>query len=101
MATYGRCEDLTSLVVNPNSFLPEMAIDKVHLLLVESRMMREDYNREVVINYISGNYSSNKHLCNTILSGKDDATILELLEFIEETITEEIEARKRNGLPSF
>ena len=101
MASYGRCEDLTSLVVNPNSFLPEMAIDKVHLLLVEARMMRDDYARDIVINYIAGNYSSNKHLCTTILNGKDDTTILELLDFIEEAINEEIEARKRNGMPSF
>ncbi len=101
MSTYGRCEDLTSLVVNPNSFLPEMSIDKVHLLLVESRMMKEDYKRDIVINYIAGNYSSNQHLCTTILNGKDDVTILELLDFIEEAINEEVEARKKNGMPSF
>ena len=101
MATYGRCEDLTSLVVNPNSFLPEMGIEKVHMLLVEARLMRDEYKRDIVINYIAGNYSSNKHLCCSILNGKDDKVILEILDDIEAQINEELEARKNNGLPSF
>ena len=56
-----------------------MGIDKVHMLLIESRLMREEYKRDIVINYIAGNYSSNKHLCCSILNGKDDKVILEIL----------------------
>ncbi len=101
MGPYGRCEDLISLVVNPGSFLPDLPLDKVRLLLIESQSMREEYNRDLVINYIAGNYSSNKHLCSTVLSGKDDKAILEILDDIEVMINEELAARKRNGVPSF
>ena len=78
-----------------------MGIDKVHMLLIESRLMREEYKRDIVINYIAGNYSSNKHLCCSILNGKDDKVILEILEDIEQCINDELEARKNNGIPSF
>ena len=101
MAEYGRCSDLISLVVNPSSFLPEMPLDKVRYLLIESQSMREDYERSIVINYIAGNYSSNKHLCSTVLAGKEDKEILELLDSIENSIRDELDARKRNGIPSF
>ena len=101
MAEYGRCDDLIGLVVNPTNVLPDLPLDKVRYLLIESQSMRADYKRDIVINYIAGNYSSNKHLCSTVLNGKDDKSILELLDFIEEQINEELEARKRNGLPSF
>ena len=101
MTTYGRSENLISLVVNPGSYLPEMPLDKVRVLLVECQSMREDYTRDIVINYIAGNYSPNKHLCCTILNGKDDKEILEVLDIIEEQINEELDARKRNGLPLF
>lgn len=101
MAGYGRCDDLTSLVVNPTSILPEIPLDKVRYLLLESQSMRDDYQRDIVINYIAGNYSSNKHLCSTILNGKEDKEILELLDEIEAMILEELDARKRNGTPSF
>ena len=101
MATYGRTDDLIGLVVNPTGYLPELPLDKVRLLLIESQSMREDYSRDIVINYIAGNFSPNKHLCCTVLSGKDDKAILELLESIEIMINEEIDARKRNGMPLY
>lgn len=101
MTTYGRCDDIISLVVNPASFLPELPLDKIRFLLIESQSMRDDYNRDVVINYIAGNFASNKHLCSTVLSGKDDTAILEILDDIENMINEEIDARKRNGIPSY
>ena len=95
MTTYGKCEDLIGLVVNPGNILPNLPLDKVRYLLVETQSMREDYSREIVINYISGNFSSNKHFCNSILSGKEDAVIMDVLDDLEAMINEEIEARKR------
>ena len=101
MTTYGNCEDLIGLVVNPGNFLPDLPLDKVRYLLLESQALRDDYERSIVINYIAGNFSSNKHLCCTVLAGKPDSEILDVLDNVERMINEELEARKRNGLPSF
>ena len=101
MEQYGRSEDLTTLVVNPGSFLPNLPLDKVRLLLLELQSMREDYTRDVVIGYIASNYSSNKHLCTTVLNGKHDREIRDIMDIIEDMINEELEARKTNGLPTY
>jgi len=101
MGQYGRTDDLISLVVNPGSFLPDLPLDKVRLLQVEAQSMREEYSRDIVINYLSGNFSSNPHLCRTVLNGKDDKSILELLDLLDMMISEELLARKNNGLPTY
>lgn len=101
MAQYGRSDDLIGLVVNPGSFLPNLPLDKVRLLLLELQSMRSDYNRDVVIGYVASNYSSNKHLCTTVLNGKHDREIFDIMDIIEEMINDELEARKNNGLPTY
>ena len=101
MNGYGRCEDVISLVVNPTSFLPELPMDKVRYLKLEAQSMKEEYKRDIVINYIAGNFSSNKHLCSTVLSGKDDTSIIEILDQIVELIDMELDARKKNGMPLY
>lgn len=101
MTEYGRCGDIISLVVNPTSFLPDLPTDKVRFLLVESDSYIEDYKREMIINFIAGNFSSSKHLCTTILMGKDDKEILEIMDGIKKCIGDELEARKKNPRPLY
>ena len=101
MAEYGRCDDIISLVVNPSSMLPELPLDKLRYIKLEAQQYIEEYSRDIAINFIAGNFTNNKHLCTTVLSGKDDTAIKEILEKSINLIDEEIAARKKNGIPSF
>jgi hypothetical protein len=89
-----RGEDLVDFVLDTQDIIPMMTEEKVRMLLAELDMIMEDYTRDIAIVYISGNYSSRKHLCSIILRGKHDHEIKDAMAEVRETIVNELKARK-------
>ena len=72
--------DIRSLIVDPDKFVPELTEQRVRMLLVELEMLFEEYERENTIMYLASNYSVNKHLSFTVLRGMHDSEIQEIME---------------------
>jgi hypothetical protein len=89
-----KTEDLMDFVLDPETILPLMTEEKVRALLAELDMIMEDYNRDLAVVYISGNYSSRKHLCSVILRGKHDDEIKEAVITMRQKLVDEIKSRK-------
>jgi len=95
MENQSRCDDLFELVLDTQNLVSEMPTEKVRLLLMELDMIMEEYARDIAIVYISGNYSSKKHLCGVILRGKHDHEIKTAVKGVREILVKELAARKR------
>jgi hypothetical protein len=95
MENKSRCDDLIELVLDTQNILAEMPTEKVRMLLVELDMIMEDYTRDIAIIYISGNYSSKKHLCSVVLRGKHDHEIGDAVKGIREILVKELDGRKK------
>jgi hypothetical protein len=96
MENKGRCDDLIEHVLDTQSILEMMSTEKVRMLLIELDMIMEDYTRDIAIIYISGNYSSKKHLCSVILRGKHDHEIRDAVKGVRAVLVRELENRKKN-----
>lgn len=83
------------MVINPQEFLPNLSTDLVHRLSADLNTVRDDFEREIAIVYIAGNYSTNKHLCGTVLRGKTNDEIFEIMDDIRVKIDAELESRKK------
>ncbi|MCL2712826.1 MAG: hypothetical protein FWD37_06100 [Methanomassiliicoccaceae archaeon] len=95
MENKSRCDDLMELVLDPQVIFPDMSTEKLRMLLIELDMIMEDYSRDLAIMYISGNYSSKKHLCSTVLKGKHDHEIKDAAAKVREVIVNELNTRKK------
>ena len=95
MENQSRCDDLIELVLDTQNIISEMPTEKVRMLLIELDMIMEEYTRDIAIIYISGNYSSKKHLCGVILRGKHDHEIRDAVKGIREILVKELAGRKR------
>lgn len=89
-----RCDDLVERFVDTKSILPELLPSKLRTLLVELDMLVEDWDREMSIMYVSGNYTSSSHLCTMVLRGKSDDEIREIMAKIRSELVAEIEKKK-------
>ena len=72
--------DIRSLIVDPEKFVPDLSEQRVRMLYMELEMLFEEYERENVIMYLASNYSVNKHLSFTVLRGMHDSEIQEIME---------------------
>ena len=72
--------DIRTLIVDPDKFVPELPEQRVRMLLFELEMLFEEYERENVIMYLASNYSVNKHLSFTAMRGMHDSDIQVLME---------------------
>ena len=79
METMAR-NDIKTLIVDPEKFVPDLTEHRVRMLLMELEMLFEEYERENVIMYLASNYSVNKHLSFTAMRGMYDDDIKELME---------------------
>jgi len=98
METKARCENIKDIVVDPESFIDSITEERLRMLIVELDMLREDYERENTIMYLSSNYSSNKHLSFTVLRGMRDDKIFEIMDSTRVILTEELNSRKKKAL---
>ena len=87
--------DIKKLIVDPETFLPDISREKVMTLYVELQMLMEDYERETAIMYLSSNYSNNKHLSATALRAMHDEDIKKIMERTMATVKAELDSRKR------
>lgn len=87
--------DYMAMVLNPQVFLPDQSTERILRLLVELEMLIEDFDREVTIMYLAGNYSTNKHLCVSILRGKHDHEIQAAMLRLKDVLKAEIKSRKK------
>jgi hypothetical protein len=85
-------------IVNPTALIPNMPIDKIWMLLGEAEELLSDYERELSIAYLSCNHSEVKHLCTTILRGKDDTDIIASLTLVRDKMKEELNTRKKSKI---
>ena len=72
--------EIKSIVVDPENFVPELSDQRVRMLYYELEMLFEEYERENVIMYLASNYSVNKHLSFTALRGMHDHEIKVIME---------------------
>ena len=87
--------DIRSLIVDPDKFVPELTEQRVRMLLVELEMLFEEYERENTIMYLASNYSVNKHLSFTVLRGMHDSEIQEIMEETRTYLKEYIASLKK------
>ncbi|MBE6525392.1 MAG: hypothetical protein IJF47_03960 [Candidatus Methanomethylophilaceae archaeon] len=90
--------DLMAMVIDTHKFVADFNEVKIRNLIVELDMLLEDFEREVSIMYLSGNYSSNKHLCTTVLRGKTDDEIKGAMATARAVLVEEAKKRKNSPL---
>ena len=79
METKARNE-IRTLIVDPDKFVPELQEQRVRMLLMELEMLFEEYERENVIMYLASNYSVNKHLSFSAMRGMHDYEIKQIME---------------------
>lgn len=91
-------KDLLPMVIDTHKFVEDFNEVKIRNLIVELDMLAEEFEREVAIMYLSGNYSSNKHLCTTVLRGKTDDEIKGALATARAVLVEEAKKRKNSPL---
>ena len=87
--------DIRTLIVDPENFVPELSEQRVRMLYFELEMLFEDYERENVIMYLASNYSVNKHLSFTALRSMHDHEIKEIMEETRQYLDEYLKALKR------
>lgn len=98
METKARCGDIKNIVVDPESFIESISEERLRMLIIELDMLREDYERENTIMYLSSNYSSNKHFSFTVLRGMCDEKIIEIMDSTRTVLTEELKSRKKKAI---
>jgi len=89
-----KLEDILKFVLDPWEILPMMPEEKVRMLLAELDMIMESYNRDIAVMYISGNYSSRKHLCSVILRGMHDSEIKAAVVEVRNALVDELKGRR-------
>lgn len=72
--------DIRSLIVDPDKFVPELTEQRVRMLHMEILMLMEEYERDNAIMYLSSNYSTNKHLSFTVLRSMHDDEIKTVMQ---------------------
>ncbi len=88
--------DIKKLIVDPETFIPEISYEKVMTLYVELEMLMENYEREIAIMYLASNYSNNKHLSMSALRAMHDDEIKQLMERTMIVIKNELKSRKNH-----
>ncbi len=86
--------DIRTLIVDPDKFVPELPEQRVRMLLFELEMLFEEYERENVIMYLASNYSVNKHLSFTAMRGMHDHEIQQLMEETRQYLKDYLKALK-------
>lgn len=71
--------DIRTLIVDPEKFVPELTEQRVRILLMELQQLIEDYERENCIMYLASNYSANKHLSFSAMRGMFDDQIKQMM----------------------
>ena len=89
----GPRNNIRDLVVDPESFIPDLSEEKVRQLKSDLDIVCADFSRSVAIMYLSSNYSSNKHLANTVLNSLHDEDLREYLDKVRVVLDKEIESR--------
>lgn len=89
----GPRNNIRDLVVDPETFVPDLSEEKVRQLKSDLDIVCSEFSRSVAIMYLSSNYSSNKHLANTVLNSLHDEDIKEYLEKVRKVLDEEIASR--------
>ena len=92
-------QNVLAVAINAMDFIPQMASDRLRSLYMEiEELMDDDVDRELLINYISGNFATNTHLCVTVLRGKRNEDIVQIASEIRSQIKDELTQRKRSSL---
>ena len=89
-----RCDDLIAKFIDTKAIIPELPLSKLRTLLMELDVLIDEFEREMSIMYISGNYTSSSHLCTMVLRGKNDDEIKDIMSMIRKELLQEIESRK-------
>ena len=87
--------DVLGNVINPEIALIDVNLDRLWMLLGETDSIANDYGRDLAINFISSNFSTSKHLCQTLCKGKFDEEIMQILVDLKTFLLEEIERKKQ------
>ena len=90
-------DDVLAKVIDPAAAMDGVTTDKFWMLLGEADSIINDFERELTINFISSNFSTSKHLCQTLCRGKFDDEIKTILLNIKAFLLEEIERRKKKN----
>ena len=88
--------DIKSLIVDPENFVPQLTEHRVRMLLFELESLFEEYERENVIMYLASNYSVNKHLSFTAMRGMYDDDIKQLMEETRTYLREYLKSLKNH-----
>ena len=88
--------DIRSLIVDPEKFVPDLTEQRVRMLFVELEMLFEEYERENVIMYLASNYSVNKHFSFTALRGMHDEEIKVIMEETRNYLRSYLDSLKRH-----
>ena len=88
--------DIRSLIVDPEKFVPDLSEQRVRMLYMELEMLFEEYERENVIMYLASNYSVNKHLSFTVLRSMYDPEIQEIMEETRTYLKNDLKELKNN-----
>ncbi len=95
MENKSRCDDIVAKVIDPQAFIETLNDRNLMILVVELDMLMNNYNRTDAIAYLSANYSSNKHLCTTVLNGLHDEEIKVAMKNAHIILDEEVARRKK------
>lgn len=88
--------DIRSLIVDPDKFVPELTEQKVRMLHMEILMLMEKYERDNAIMYLASNYSTNKHLSFTVLRGMYDDEIKTIMQETKNYLDSYLKLLKKN-----
>lgn len=88
--------DIRSLVVDPDKFVPELTEQKVRMLHMEILMLMEKYERDNAIMYLASNYSTNKHLSFTVLRSMYDDEIKTIMQETKNYLDSYLKLLKKN-----
>lgn len=88
--------DIRSLIVDPDKFVPELTEQKVRMLHMEILMLMEKYERDNAIMYLASNYSTNKHLSFTVLRSMYDDEIKTIMQETKNYLDSYLKLLKKN-----
>lgn len=88
--------DIRSLIVDPDKFVPELTEQKVRMLHMELLMLMREYERDNAIMYLASNYSTNKHLSFIVLRGMHDGEIKTIMQETKDYLDSYLELLKKN-----
>lgn len=88
--------DIRSLIVDPDKFVPELTEQRVRMLHMELLMLIGEYERDNAIMYLASNYSTNKHLSFTALRGMHDDEIKAIMQETKDYLDSYLKLLKKN-----